>query len=394
MEEMFIQSDEQRAILETVRRFVAEVVTPKAPALDAMTDPAAGYSEEIVAAADAVGIRTMTLSEKYGGLGTDSLTTAMVVEELAVGDLGTSVVMAQTLKLAHIMEQALNAEQQKRSLAIFAKDPKGVLAIGITEPDNASNYFLPFPTPMRTTGERTKGGWIVNGMKHFISNGNRASFYLVFIQTEKNKPMAEGMTCFLLERGRQGFTIGRVHDKMGERLTNNAEMIFQDCFIPDENVVGKVGDGFNELAKFMPWSNAYGGATILGVAVALHKKAIDWAKVRVQGGKPLIEHDGIRAQLAEMRMLIDASRSYIHRVCWLAVHPEHGWDKTLGALPKVMASQATWQIATWCLEIHGGHGYMKEVGIEKLVRDAAAFLHSDGVNRTLFLKASNFMFQQ
>jgi Acyl-CoA dehydrogenases len=170
-------------------------------------------------------------------------------------------------------------------------------------------------------------------------------------------------------------------------------MIFQDCFIPDENVVGKVGDGFGELGKFMPWSNAYGGATILGVAVALHKKAIDWAKVRIQGSKPLIEHDGIRAQLAEMRMLIDASRAYIHRVCWLAVHPEHGWDKTLGALPKVMASQATWKIATWCLEIHGGHGYMKEVGVEKLVRDAAAYLHSDGVNRTLFLKAANFMFR-
>jgi alkylation response protein AidB-like acyl-CoA dehydrogenase len=233
MEEMFIQSDEQRAILETVKRFVAEVVTPKAPALDALTDPAAGYSEEIVAAADSVGIRTMTLSEKYGGLGTDSLTTAMVVEELARGDLGTSVVMAQTLKIAHVMEMALNEEQQKRSLAIFAKDPKAVLAIGITEPDNASNYFLPYPTSMRTTGEKTKGGWVVNGMKHFISNGNRASFYLVFIQTEKNKPMTAGMTCFLLERGQQGFTIGRVHDKMGERLANNAELIFQDCFMPE-----------------------------------------------------------------------------------------------------------------------------------------------------------------
>jgi alkylation response protein AidB-like acyl-CoA dehydrogenase len=125
----------------------------------------------------------------------------------------------------------------------------------------------------------------------------------------------------------------------------------------------------------------------------LHQKAIDWAKVRIQGGKPLIEHDGIRAQLAEMRMLIDASRAYIHRVCWLAVHPEYSWDKALGALPKVMASKATWKIAKWCLEIHGGHGYMKESGVEKLVRDAAAYLHSDGVNRTLCLKAANFMFQ-
>ncbi|MDO8598048.1 MAG: acyl-CoA dehydrogenase, partial [Sulfuricaulis sp.] len=183
-----------------------------------------------------------------------------------------------------------------------------------------------------------------------------------------------------------------VHDKMGERLANNAELVFQDCFVEDENVVGVVDQGSHVFAEFSPQSNAYAGATILGVAVALHRKAIEWARLRVQGGKLLVEHDGIRAQLAEMRMLIDASRSYVHRACWLADHKEQGWDKTLGALPKAMASQAAWKIATWCMEIHGGHGYMKEFGVEKLVRDAAAFLHSDGVNRTLFLKAANSMF--
>jgi alkylation response protein AidB-like acyl-CoA dehydrogenase len=230
-------------------------------------------------------------------------------------------------------------------------------------------------------------------MKHFISNGNRASFYLLFAQTEKDKPLAEGSTCFLLERGRKGFSIGTVHDKMGERLANNAELIFENCFIPDENVVGERGKGYGLLARFFAPSNSYAGASILGVAVALYEKAVQWAKVRVQGGKPLIEHDGIRAQLAEMKMLIDASRSYIHRACWLADHQEHGWDPTLSALPKVMASQAAWQIATWTLEIHGGHGYMKEFGVAKLVRDAAAFLHSDGVNRTLCLKAANMMFK-
>ena len=291
------------------------------------------------------------------------------------------------------MQQALSEEQQKRVLPQFAKDPRGMLAIGITEPDNASNYFIPFPVPFRTTATKTDGGWIVNGMKHFISNGNRASFYLLFVQTEKGKPMNEGSTCFLVERDRPGFTIGRVHDKMGERLANNAELIFQDCFMPDENVVGKIGKGFDVLGKFLPYSNAYAASSILGVAVALHRKAIDWASVRVQGGKPLIEHDGIRAQLAEMKMLIDASRSYIHRACWLAEHQDRGWDNTLGVLPKCMASQAAWKIATWCLEIHGGHGYMKEFGVEKLLRDAAAFLHSDGVNRTLFLKAANLMFK-
>ena len=394
MQDIFIQTENQRLILETVKRFVEAEVRPRAAALDAQQDPEKSFSWEIVERAHAVGIRTMTLDEKWGGLGTDSLTTSMVIEELGKGDVGVSVIMAQTLKIAQIMQNALNEEQKARVLPEFAKNPRGMLAIGITEPDNASNYFLPYPTPFRTTGQKTSGGWIVNGMKHFISNGNRSSHYLLFVQTEKGKPLADGSTCFLVERDRPGFTIGRVHDKMGERLANNAELVFQDCFMPDENVVGQVGEGFNVLAKFFPQSNAYAGATILGVAVALYEKAVDWAKVRVQGGKPLIEHDGIRAQLAEMRMLIDASRSYIHRACWLADHQDHGWDKTLGVLPKAMASQAAWKIATWCLEIHGGHGYMKEVGVEKLVRDAAAFLHSDGVNRTLFLKAANFMFHQ
>lgn len=393
MEQIFIVNEDQRAILETVTRFVEQEVRPRAPRLDALPDPAEGFSWEIVEKAHELGIRTMTLSEQWGGLGTDSLTTAMVIEELAKGDIGVSVIFAQTLKIAQIMEKALNAEQQGRVLPKFSSDPRGMLAIGITEPDTASNYFLPYPAPFRTNAQRTRGGWIVNGMKHFISNGNRASFYLIFAQTEPGKPLAEGSTCLLLERDRPGFSIGRVHDKMGERLANNAELIFQDCFVPDENVVGEPGKGHAVLAQFFPQSNAYAGATILGVAVALHQKAIEWAQVRVQGGKPLIEHDGIRAQLAEMRMLIDASRSYIHRACWLADHQEHGWDKTLGALPKAMAAQAAWTIATWTMEIHGGHGYMKEFGIEKLVRDAAAFLHSDGVNRTLFLKAANFMFR-
>jgi len=393
MSEHYIVSEDQRAILDTVRRFVKEEVRPRAATLDANPDPAEGFSWEIVEKANELGIRTMTLSEKWGGLGTDPVTTAMVIEELGRGDIGVSVIFAQTLKIAQMMEKALNEAQQARALSAFVENPRGMLAIGITEPDNASNYFLPHPVPFRTSAQRTQGGWVVNGMKHFISNGNRASHYLLFVQTGKGKPLAEGSTCFLLERDRPGFTIGRVHDKMGERLANNAELVFQDCFLPDENVVGEIDGGFKVLAQFMPYSNAYAAATILGVAESLYDKAVEWGKTRIQGGKPLIEHDGIRAQIAEMRMLIDASRAYVHRACWLGAHPEHGWDRTLGALPKAMASQATWKIATWCLEIHGGHGYMKEFGVEKLVRDAAAFLHSDGVNRTLFLKAANFMFK-
>jgi alkylation response protein AidB-like acyl-CoA dehydrogenase len=393
MEGIFGLNADQRAILETVRRFAKEEVAPRAAALDANQNPLDCFSWEIIEKSHELGIRTMTLEEKWGGLGIDSLTTAMVVEELGKADLGISVVLAQTFKIAQIMQLALNDEQKQRVLPGFAKDPRGVLAIGMSEPGNGSDKHMSFPVPFATSAERVAGGWRVNGMKHFISNGNRASLYLVMVQTDRKKTMQDGATCFLLERGHPGFTIGRVHDKMGERLANNAELVFQDCFIPDANVVGKLGESGAVFANFSPMSNAYAGASVLGVAVALYDKAVDWAKMRVQGGKPIIEHDGIRAQLAEMHMLIDASRSYIHRAAYLADHRDQGWDATLGVLPKAMASQAAWKIATWCLEIHGGHGYMKEFGVEKLVRDAGAFLHSDGVNRTLFLKAARTLFR-
>ena len=391
MDEIFIHNEEQRAIIDSVRRFVEEEVTPRAAELDAQKDPEDSFSWEIVEAADKLGLRTMTLSEDLGGMGTDMLTTAMVIEELGRGDLGISVVFAQTLKIAAIMEKAFNDDQKQRALVPFVDDPRAILSICITEPENASNHKIPYATTLKTRAEKTEGGWIANGMKHFISNSNRARFFLVFMQTDPSKPMPGGVSSFLLERGHPGFTVGRVHDKMGERLANNSELFFTDCFIPDENLVGEANMGFKTLGEFVPSSNSYAGASILGVAVAGYEKALDWAQTRIQGGKPLIEHDGIRAQVAEMKMLIDASRSYIHRAAWLADHQEEGWDKTLGALPKAMASQAAWKIATWTLEIHGGHGYMKEAGVEKLLRDSAAFLHSDSANRTLMLRAANLM---
>lgn len=391
MNAVFVETEEQLAILETVRRFVREEIDPVAGGLDRHDDPARCFSWEIVEKADAAGIRTMTLSEDWGGIGADSLSTAMVIEELAKGDMGVAVVMAQTLKLVQVLQKAATPEQQRKYLPRFRDDPRCLLAIGITEPETASNYFIPHAAPFHTAAEKTDGGWLINGMKHFISNGNRAGLYLLFVQTEKGS-LADGSTCFLIERDMPGFSIGRVHDKMGERLANNAELVFENCFVPDANVIGVPGEGFQVLARFFPQSNTYAAATILGVAVAAHERSVEWARTRVQGGKALIEHDGIRAQLAEMRMLNDVSRAYIHRAAWLADNPDVGWDKTLGALPKVFASQSAWKVVTWASEIHGGYGYMRDVGLEKLLRDAAAFLHSDGVNRTLLLKAANFMF--
>jgi alkylation response protein AidB-like acyl-CoA dehydrogenase len=390
-----LPTSEQRRLLDTVREFVATAVSPVALALDRRPNPEDSFSWEIVEAASRAGIRTLTLHREFGGAGIDSPTAAMVIEELARGDLGVSVTLAQTLKIAQTLQRACTAGQAARFIPPFAADPRGLLAIGITEPETASDYIIPFDDlrkPFRTTAARDGGGWVLNGMKHFISNGNRARLYLVFAQTDPAAGLVRGSTCFLVPRETPGFSTGRVHDKMGERLANNAPLIFRDCRIPDDQVLGRVGGGFEILMRFFPASNAYAAASVLGVAVSAYERTLRWARERVQGGKRLIDHDTTAEDLAEMRMRIDAARSYLLAAAAAADRPE-GMDPTMGALPKVFASRAAWWVVTRALELHGARGYMRDtdVTIEKLVRDAAAFLHSDGANRSLLLKAARFI---
>ena len=378
--------------VETARKFVAEVVMPVAADLDRNTNPEDCFSWDIVEQGSQRGLRTLTLLPEFGGAGADCLTTAKVVEELARGDMGVSVVFAQTLKLIQALQGAANQEQRARVLPKIKDDARCVLAIGMTEPQTSSNYIIPYrPAGFVTSAKRKGNGWVINGKKRFISNGNRARFYMLFAQTNPDKGLNEGSTCFLIERGTPGFTTGHVEDKMGERLANNAELIFNDCFVPDEDVLGQVDRGFEVISQFFPASNAYAAASVLGVAVAAYERSLTWTRERVQGGQPLIQHDIVAAQLAEMHMLIDAARAYIHHAASKADQRATDWDPTLGALPKVFASEVAWKVVTKALELHGGYGYMRDGGFEKLVRDAACFIHSDGVNRTLLLKAAQFI---
>jgi alkylation response protein AidB-like acyl-CoA dehydrogenase len=380
------------AAVDNARKFVTEVIAPVAADLDRNAAPEDCFSWDIVEAGSDRGLRTLTLLPEYGGAGADCLTTAMVVEELAKGDMGVSVVFAQTLKLIQSFQAAATEDQRARFLPKLRDDRRALMAIGMTEPQTASNYIIPYqPAGFVTTAVRKGRGWVINGRKRFISNGNRARLYLLFAQTNPDRGLDEGSTCFVIERGTPGFTTGHVEDKMGERLANNAELIFDSCFVPDEDVLGNIDRGFDVISQFFPASNAYAAATVLGVAATAYDRSIRWTRERVQGGKPLIEHDIIAAQLAEMQMLIDAARAYIHHAAWKADHRDSGWDPTLGALPKVFASEVSWKVVTKALELHGAYGYMRDLGFEKLVRDAACFVHSDGVNRTLLLKAAQFI---
>jgi len=384
---------ERDAIIETVRRFTAEHVTPRVAELDAHADPMACFSWDIIEAADAIGLRTLPLAETYGGVGADNLTTAMVVETLANADQGVAVTLMQNYKMIRFLEKAGTAEQQQRLFAKLADNPRFLMAIGSSEPERASDYIIPFEDPgtrYQTKAERVAGGWRVNGGKHFISNGPVASLYFIFAHTDPAEGLRRGSTCFLIEADAPGFTIGRVHNKMGERLTTNAELNFTDCFVPDANVLGEVNRSLEARAHFSLTAGVFATALVLGVAGAAYERALDWTRNRVQGGKPIIEHSAVAVDIAEMRMLIDAARAYVYQAA-RAADGALPWDPTYTALVKVFAARTAWHVVTKALELHGGYGYMRETGIEKLVRDAAAFWHSDGANKSLMLRAARLI---
>ena len=387
----FALTDEQIALRDLARDFVEREVKPVALELDARPDPADCYSWDLVEKLSAVGLRTVFLDKAYGGVGADAPTLCILTEELAVGDLGVSVIMAQTWKIGKTIEQASTPEQLQRFLPTLRDDPRGTLAIGITEPDMGSDYIIPYPDPKagpRTTAVRDGDHWVLNGMKHFISNGNRAALYLIFARTDLQKPMTEGMTAFLVPRDTPGFTTGTVHNKMGERLANNAELIFQNCRIPDANRFGAVNGAFEILARFFPASNAYAAASVLGVGRAAYEKALEFAKQRVQGGRPIIEHQAIRMLLTETKMRLDSTRDYIWHAAWASEHREH-FDATWAAMPKVLAAETAVRATQVAIQIHGGYGVVRELGLEKLYRDAAVFFESDGTQQALTLKAAN-----
>jgi len=387
----FALSEEQIALRDLARDFVAREVVPVAAALDAHPDPADCFSWDLVEKLSAVGLRTVALDKASGGAGADAVTLCMLAEELAVGDLGVAVIMAQTWKIGQTIQRGATPEQLGRFLPTLRDDPRGTLAIGITEPDMGSDYIIPYPDPKagpRLTAVCDGESWVLNGMKHFISNGNRAALYLLFARTDPSRPMTEGMTAFLVPRGAPGFTIGRVHNKMGERLANNAELIFQNCRIPAPNQFGGLHGGFEILRRFFPASNAYAAASVLGVGRAAYEKALEFAKTRVQGGRPIIEHQAIRMLLTETKMRLDSTRDYIWHAAWAADHREH-FDATWAAMPKVLAAETAVRATQVAIQVHGGYGVVREMGLEKLYRDAAVFFESDGTQQALTLKAAN-----
>jgi acyl-CoA dehydrogenase len=351
---------EQRDIVDLTRTFAREEIRPRGRAVD---EADVETPWDLWRAAAKVGITGFMLPEEYGGGGfTDVFTQVLVQEELCVGDLGIGNLLCSNGFFADpVME--LGTEEQKRAwLTPLAGPDTPMTSLATTEPGSGSDA-----ASIVTTATRTAGGYLLNGQKAWISNAGEAEQYVVFAKTDPSQ-RSRGVTAFLLRKGAEGLTFGEPMRKMGQRAIVCREVFFSDVFVPDADRLGDEGQGFAGLMRTFDISRAVLGAAATGVARAAYEYARDYARTRVQFGKPIIEHQAVAFRLADMRTRIEQSRLMTWRA---ARRLDAGLDATAEAAMAKLTASETAAYCTWAaVQTLGGWGYSREFPVEQWMRDA------------------------
>ncbi|MYW62862.1 acyl-CoA dehydrogenase [Streptomyces sp. SID8379] len=353
-------SDEQRAVVDLARSFAAEEIRPRARAVD---EADVETPWDLWRKAAEVGITGFMLPEEYGGGGfTDVFTQCLVQEELCVGDLGIGNLLCSNGFFADPV-LALGTEEQKRAwLTPLAGPDTPMTSLATTEPGSGSDA-----ASITTAATRTEGGYLLNGQKAWISNAGEAEQYVVFAKTEPTR-RARGVSAFLLRKDTEGLTFGEPMRKMGQRAIVCRELFFSDAFVPEENRLGDEGQGFAGLMRTFDISRAVLGAAATGVARAAYEYARDYARTRVQFGKPIIEHQAVAFRLADMRTRVEQARLMTWRA---ARRLDAGLDATTEAAMAKLTASETAAYCTWAaVQTLGGWGYSREFPVEQWMRDA------------------------
>ena len=385
----FELTDEQLRWRDIAREFATHVIKPDAQRRDRLASAEERIPWDWIREADGLGLRTLGVPEQFGGAGADILTMCIVGEELGAGDLGFAVILDQCWKFSHLFAEAMTPEQQQRFIPPFVADPEAVTALGITEPGAGSDHQGYYDEPdidLQTTATRDGDDYILNGSKRYISNGCMARLYFIVARTDPSLPLSRGGSVFIVPSDTPGFRADFFHEKMSQRLATNGTFYLEDCRVPAFNLL--VGEGMlaDLRANYLPGSKAEAAATVLGVGRAAYEYALTHAHNRIQGGKPIIEHQAVALMLGEMAMKLDAARLQIWKAAWLAdrKHPD---APVAGLLAKVNGSEAAFEVCRLAGEVMGGASIMHEHPVEKYQRDATSFLHSDGTNQLCLLRA-------
>jgi alkylation response protein AidB-like acyl-CoA dehydrogenase len=374
-------SEEQLELQAQVRAFAEEEIKPISAERDRIVDPLQTFPWDVWRRGSRMGLRTLPMPPEYGGREIDVLTHCVLLEELCAADPGFGAAFHQVWKIQKLLLQ--NEYLRERHLPRFLEDHDYQLCLGFTEPESGSDNLVPYDGPdggSRTTAvQQPNGDWVLNGKKHFIFAGGLAKGIFVLCRTDTSRGMSDGATIFFLDHETPGFRYGHIHDKMGWRLAPNAELIFEDCRVPDEARVSEVGQGLPFIGAFGKPHAPTTAVFAIATARAAFDLTLDWCKNRIQGGRPIIEHQAVQMRLADMWAEIEFARTMTWKAAWSGEHnPNH--DVKLGMISQLFSAEMVVRVCYSAMQLWGGRGFMREWPIEKLMRDAFANYHIDGVN--------------
>jgi len=355
---IFTLSEEHEMIRKMVRDFAQNEVAPTA----AERDEEERFDRHIIDKMAELGLMGIPWPEEYGGIGSDYLAYCIAVEELARVCASTAVTLSAHTSLAGWPLYKFGTEEQKQKyLKPMALGDK-IGAYGLTEPGSGSDAGA-----MKTTAKLEEDHFVLNGSKIFITNGGVADIYIVFALTDPSAKQ-KGTTAFIVEKDTPGFLIGKKERKLGIRSSPTTEIIFQDCKIPKENVLGKVGEGFRIAMMTLDGGRNGIAAQAVGIAQGALDAAVAYSKQRHQFGKPIAAQQGIAFKLADMATSVEAARLLTYQAAWRESEGlSYGKES---AMSKLFAGDTAMKVTTEAVQVFGGYGYTKDYPVERFMRDA------------------------
>ena len=366
----FLTTD-QKSIKDLARKIAIEKVLPARAELDEKEE----FPWEIIKVCAEAGLMGISIEEEYGGFGGGVLENCLAVEEMSRICLGVATSYAATGLGAHPIMLYGSPEQKKKYLPDIASGKK-LAAFGLTEADAGSDAGS-----IRTTATRKEGGYVLNGTKQWITNGGEAEIYTVIAMTDRSKG-PRGASAFILEKGMPGFTFGKKENKMGIRASATRELVFQDCFVPKENLITKEGMGFIVTMRTFDRTRPGVAAQGVGLAQGALDEAVRYAREREQFGKKIISFQAVQHMLADMATQVEASRALVYAVSrYIDQSKDPKEISKVSGMAKVFASDTAMKVTVDAVQIFGGYGYMKEYPVEKMMRDAKILQIYEGTNQ-------------
>ncbi|MDH5695573.1 MAG: acyl-CoA dehydrogenase family protein [Dehalococcoidia bacterium] len=367
----YFLTEQQREIKALARTIAEEKVLPVRAELDEKEE----FPWEIMKVLADTDMFGVYIPEEYGGLGGGVLDLCLVVEELSRVCSGVAVSYAASALGTFTLLEYGTDEQKRKYLPDIASGRK-LAGFALTEATAGSDAG-----GIKTTATRTSGGYILNGTKQFITNAGEAAIYTVIALTAKEKG-PRGASAFLVEKGTPGFTFGRKEKKLGIRASATRELVFEDCLVPEENIIGREGMGFIMTMRLLDRSRPGLGAQAVGLAQGALEAAVDYAKQRVQFGHPIIAQQAVQIMLADMATQVEAARALVYAVARTIDSGAKNFTRE-SAMAKVFASDTAMRVTTDAMQIFGGVGYMRDYPIEKMFRDAKITQIYEGTNQVL-----------